>query len=232
MVGIILSSDNKIKRLFKEEYFKDFFVHKINNRKFYIVTSMVGEMFAITFCGLGKTNAASCATHIINNFKVTNIINAGIAYYFNQSLNNTNIVLVNETQYSDYYLKEQNDIFITNTKMNNIIQKIISSSSLTFQLGDCYTSDNINSQEIVTKSHVPIIYDTECAAIGHVCNLYNIHFSSFKVLCESSVFKNITNKENKTTLAYISSTLDMLIYNIVQEISHSDLKDIKEAKNI
>lgn len=216
MTGIILTKKSHTKNLFKEQYFKDFFVHKINGRNFYIVKSITNEMFLITYCGINLFEIASCTTHMITNFNLKNIVHIGFGTNYNDE-NDYDVLLVSNAYDQSYlFLDDQKSIenkYETNNEINDLIKKILLTANINFLLGNCYP---INYDKKNVNRYIPCIYDLESCPIMTVCNFYHINCSIVKIKI---------NKKSKIDNA--CSLIDKLTYNIIQEISYANLKNQK-----
>lgn len=226
MTGIILTTQHK--ELFKEKYFTDYFVHKINGRKFYVVKSLTDEMFIISFCSNNEYDVASCATHMITNFNLTSMIHVGCGILNNNSISDFDLLLVNDVidfnnkiEYIDgSFETNKNKIkFETSIEFNELIRKILSTANLNYSFGQSTIVHNKNILELTTKN-IPIIYDFESVPIARICEYYKIMYSILKIKIDSQY--NINSS---------ISLIEQLIYNIIQEISYFNLK-LKNEKNI
>ena len=76
MIGIIGAMDSEVEALFSHMSAKEKI--NLNNLTFY-KGKLYNKDVVIVKCGIGKVNAALCTQLLILNFKVSKIINTGIA---------------------------------------------------------------------------------------------------------------------------------------------------------
>ena len=76
MIGIIGAMDSEVNTLFSRMTSKEKI--NLNNLSFY-KGQLYNKDVVIVKCGIGKVNAALCTQLLILNFKVSKIINTGIA---------------------------------------------------------------------------------------------------------------------------------------------------------
>ena len=99
MIGIIGAMDSEVETLFSHMSSKEKI--NINNLTFY-----KGKLFdkdvVIVKCGIGKVNAALCTQLLILNFKVSKVINTGIAGAVGTGLKIYDFVVSTEAVYHDF----------------------------------------------------------------------------------------------------------------------------------
>ncbi len=136
MTGIILTSKHDTHELFKDNYFGDNFVHKIKGRKFYIIKSIDGTMFVITFCGEQPYDVAACTSHLITNFNVTNIIHIGIGEERNLNTIDFDILLASSVYMVQHLAKDKK--YDTAEQLNQIIKRILIAANLNYVEGEVF----------------------------------------------------------------------------------------------
>ena len=99
MIGIIGAMQSEVEALFEQMTSKEKI--EINNLVFY-----KGKLFdkdvVIVKCGIGKVNAALCTQLLILNFKVSKVINTGIAGAVGAGLKIYDFVVSDEAVYHDF----------------------------------------------------------------------------------------------------------------------------------
>ncbi len=212
MTGIILNSMQQIHQLFKEQYFADFFVHRIKGRKFYVVKAISGEMFVLTFCGQQVYEVAACTAHLITNFNLTDVIYIGTGENCNFQMDDYDLLLA--TQVVVHQPKNQHyKKYPTYDKYNELIKKTLMVQNLNFVQGEVY-------EEYYGGSINPLIAsvrDNASAPIAATCHFYEI----------PCAFVIIKKSYDSSELAHL---IDNLTYNIIQEISYDHLKQQAEEQ--
>ncbi len=226
MTGIILTTN--VKELFKEKYFPNSFVHKINGRKFYVIKSLTDEMFVISICNMNEFDVASCATHMITNFNLSSIIHIGIGSTDNNSVNDYDILLVdtvidfkNKIEYTldGFEIVKSKIKFETSLDFNEVIRNVLSIANYDYSFGQSTLIFNKNIADLFNKN-MPTIYDLESVPIANICDHYKIMWSIVKI-----------KVNNQKKLNESIQIIEKLIYNIVQLISYEKLKR-NDEKNV
>ena len=99
MIGIIGAMDSEVESLFTQMSAKEKI--NINNLTFY-KGQLFGKDVVIVKCGIGKVNAALCTQLLILNFKVSKVINTGIAGATGPGLKIYDFVVSTEALYHDF----------------------------------------------------------------------------------------------------------------------------------
>jgi adenosylhomocysteine nucleosidase len=187
-IEINLIKDN-LKMIVEEEY---------AGFKFYICDKENIKVI-LTSCSIGKVNAASCTQILIDKFKVTHIINTGIAGSLSESVKICDIVISNTVTHHDvrksqminwFPFKEEfeSDKFlieiaikayqkIESIKFNYHIGKIVSGESF---ISDC------NLRNLIIKEHSPHCVEMEGSAIGHVAYINSIPFLIIRSISDNA----------------------------------------------
>ena len=190
-IGIIVATDEElieIKNIMdsfeeKDIYELTFVKGKINNKKVIVVK-----------CGIGKVNAARTTQILINNFKISKIINIGAAGGINPELKIQDIVIGEKlVQYDfdisasgDYEKGEITDVgkyMISDSELINICKRVLEKriqNDVKVVIGTIATADIFCSDPEVAKQ-VREEFGAECvemegAAIAQVCYLDKIPF--------------------------------------------------------
>lgn len=190
-IGIIVATDEElieIKNIMdsfeeKDIYELTFVKGKINNKKVIVVK-----------CGIGKVNAARTTQILINNFKISKIINIGAAGGINPELKIQDIVIGEKlVQYDfdisasgDYEKGEITDVgkyMISDSELINICKRVLEKriqNDVKVVIGTIATADIFCSDPEVAKQ-VREEFGAECvemegASIAQVCYLDKIPF--------------------------------------------------------
>ncbi len=168
-----------------------FYFGNINNKK-----------IVLTQSGIGKVNAAICATLLIEKFNVSKIIFTGVAGGVNSDLNIGDIVISTDLIQHDFDLtsfgRKMGEIpnikslsFFADKELINIANESISEIGLNGLSGRIISGDQfINSDEIIKElgdSFKADAVEMEGASVAHVCHLFNIPFV---------VIRSISDKAN------------------------------------
>jgi len=241
MIGIIIAMENEVSdNFFTTSKFKKFYVHKIKSRKYYIAETNSGENIVIGFSGIGKTNAAVCATQIIDNFNIDLIINIGSVGAFNSNLNILDIVLVNRNYYFDIdltafgyeygILPKQPNFFNTNSFNNKIIEEVLKSfNDFNITHGTCATGDSFLTNKNLSKYNFFLnnnndVIDMESASIAQICNEFKINFACIKIVSDQLFSKKKSANEFDSNLKKIAIMISDIIYNVSEKLAFENLK--------
>lgn len=180
----------------------------------------------IAQCGIGKTNAAFCASHLILVFGVTHIINTGVAGGTFPEMSIFDTVLSIDAVQHDFdvtplgYKKTEipgmkKSVFEADAMLRKIAEKAFAESALAkeqriFQgriaSGDVFVSDEKAKNEII-KNCAPACIEMEGAAIAQVCFLSRIPFVIIRSISDSASGKKDEYKFNEKLAAEKSSML-------------------------
>ena len=218
-IEINLIKDN-LKIIDEEEYagFKFYICDKENIR------------IILTSCSIGKVNAASCTQILIDKFKVTHIINTGIAGSLSESVRICDIVISNTVTHHDvrksqminwFPFKEEfeSDKFlieiaikayqnIGSIKFNYHIGKIVS--------GEAFISD-CNLRNLIIKEHSPHCVEMEGSAIGHVAYINSIPFLIIRSISDNADDNSTNYIDFEKISANNSALLVLNILNILNK---------------
>jgi len=190
-IGIIVATDEElieIKNIMdsfeeKDIYELTFVKGKINNKKVIVVK-----------CGIGKVNAARTTQILINNFKISKIINIGAAGGINPNLKIQDIVIGDKLVQYDFDISASGDYekgeiqgvgkFIrSDYELLSLCKKVLekrAQNNVNIVIGTIATADIFCSDpEVAKKAREE--FDAECvemegAAIAQVCYLDRIPF--------------------------------------------------------
>jgi adenosylhomocysteine nucleosidase len=176
-------------------------------------------------CGVGKVNASCCTQILIDNFKVQNIINTGIAGSMNEKVKIFDIVISDNVTHFDVNKVQMKNLFpnqeffeadkslidisvkgvesIQNRNFDYHIGRIVS--------GEKFVSCNIEKNNII-KEFSPYCVEMEGSAIGHVAFLNKIPFVVIRGISDSADDNaNDDFEKNETIIAENTSKLILKI---------------------
>ena len=172
---------------------------RINNNKFFLFFSKVG-----------KANAASATSILINCLKVDNIINVGSAGTLSNKLTGEDLCIVNNAYYSDAdatgfkyamnQIPQEPIIYTTSKKLNLLVYKIIG-NKFNFRIHhdiELATSDSFVTNKNKNRLHIfatTDIVDMEGASILQIANHYkNINVTLIKFVSDGAKSKYNTKQ--------------------------------------
>ena len=184
---------------------------EINNKQVVLVQS-----------GIGKVNAAICATILINDFKITHLINSGVAGGLNEKLHLFDIVVSSDVVHHDvdavafgYDICRipglETTYFPADKKLISIAKKAFEKGSFSQHIheGRVATGDVfVNSDE--RKKYIkeicnPYCVEMEGAAIAQTCWLFSVPFVIIR--CISDMAENTDEVYEEEKAAAISGFL-------------------------
>ena len=226
-IGIIVATDEElieIKNIMdsyeeKDIYELTFIKGKINGKKVIVVK-----------CGIGKVNAARTTQILIDNFKISKIINIGAAGGINPELKIQDIVIgeklvqydFDTTSAGDYEKGEIQGIgkFIrSDYELINICKKVLEKrvdNSINVVIGTIATAD-IFCSDPETAKKVREEFEAECvemegASVAQVCYLCKVPFLVVRAISDSPY-----EKDNHITFEeFLKISSDMVSKFIVQ----------------
>lgn len=218
VIGIIGAMDSEVSAIYEKMTSKQ--IIQINDIKFY-----KGKLFekdvVVIKCGIGKVNAALCTQLLIVNFKVTKIINTGIAGATGKNLNiydfvvSTNLVYHDfDTQFFGYKLGQVPGFPPTFSANSQMVEKIISvfeKSELAknhkiqkglIASGDQFISGGEKKNFIVQKFN-PLCVEMEGCAIAQTCYLHKIPFAVIRCMsdCADETVKTSYEEEKASAIS-------------------------------
>ncbi len=153
------------------------------------------EIIAVV-AGIGKTNAAICATYLINNFNVDLIVNIGISGGLASSLQIGDFVVGTDIVYHDVFCGEPDQY----GQISNLPLYFHSDSELAAKLSEykhgllcCGDKFIIKPEETLPiKENFPsaLAVDMESAAIAQTCYLHNIPFLCVRQISDTPGIKH------------------------------------------
>lgn len=218
-IGIIGAMEVEVRDL--KEKMHDVTVQKIANLTFY-TGNFNGVQTVLVQSGIGKVNAAMCATLLIASFNVTHIINTGVAGGMRTDLHIFDIVVSSDAMYHDFDTTEfgypactvpglESSIFAADAALvacakaayaeGNFDKKIVEGRIAS---GDIFVNSAELKERIRTLCN-PACVEMEGAAIAHVCNLHNVPFVVIR--CISDMAENTDEVYHEEKAASVSGFL-------------------------
>lgn len=140
----------------------------------------------LAICDVGKTNSASCTQILINNFKITHIINLGVGGSLRKNISKHDLVISDGLSHHDVrktqminrfpfqlifkpseYLKNLAIESAKNINKNYHVGKIVS--------GEAFVTD-IELREKIIAEHDPACVEMEGSSVAHVAYINNVEF--------------------------------------------------------
>ncbi|MGL4948049.1 MAG: 5'-methylthioadenosine/S-adenosylhomocysteine nucleosidase [Mycoplasma sp.] len=232
MLGIIIAMETECLNLVKT-CFKDTFIHSIQGNKFYVVKTVSGETAVITFCGIGKVNAAAITSLMINSFNISSCLNIGSAGIVD-GIDVLDVLIVDKTYYSDVDVTafgyEMGQVpkmpkkYETNNNLNQLATELLNVSDYKIFLGNCLTSDSfINMGNIskynIEKTSTPTVIDMECAAIAQTCLLFKVPLLSVKIGIDKLYSPNKNEDQFNSNLGKVQLIIDDITSNLINALT-------------
>lgn len=167
----------------------------------YISGVLSNQDIVITRCGMGKVNAASCTSTMIDRYSPDIIINTGVGGSLDDNLNVFDIMIAKDVVQYDYdivplgYQPAQVDrfdspYFVCDEKISAAIKKSTEKLGYTSHYARFATGDRfINLPE--DKHRLSEVFgakvcDMETGAIAQVCALHGVRFASIRSISDSA----------------------------------------------
>ncbi|MCF0196525.1 MAG: 5'-methylthioadenosine/adenosylhomocysteine nucleosidase [Bacteroidaceae bacterium] len=164
-------------------------------------TFNVGRLGGITVvlqqCGIGKVNAASGVTNLINRYHPDAVISSGCAGGIDASLRVGDVVASVAACHHDVYCGEDVErgqvqglprFFAGDERLLNVATHLQSEVRVMPGLicsGDRFVTDRSELDAIKALYPDGMAVDMESAAIAQVCHLYQVPFLSFRVISDT-----------------------------------------------
>ena len=195
-VGIICAMDKEMDYYFST--FEKTKQRKIMNYTFY-ETSYQTNNIIFTKCGIGKVNAASLTTLLIEHYKVQLIINTGVAGGYDQSLKTLDVVSADKVFYHDVDCCFDNEVrfgqvqglpfsYLANILLNDKLAKL----DCNLKIGSIATADRFIKDYDEIKKHIDtyfsdqhiLAFDMESASIAQICYLNQTEFLIIRAISD------------------------------------------------
>lgn len=170
--------------------------------------TVFGKPIVLACCGVGKVNAAICATTAISRFGADAIINIGIAGAMAHGLQVMDVVIAREVGFHDqdavmlkYYPKTE--FFRTDDTLFDLCVRAcaqlddISASVTTGRImsGDVFVSDRATKDRIMAL-YSPSAVEMEGAAIGHASFMHQKPFLVIRTMSDTADDEAQTTYDN------------------------------------
>lgn len=229
MIGIIGAMDSEVATLFTRMSSKEKI--SINNLIFY-----KGKLFdkdvVIVKCGIGKVNAALCTQLLILNFKVSKIINTGIAGAVGDGLKIYDFVVSTEAVYHDFDVQffgykpgqvpGMPEVFLADSTLVNTAVSAFEKTDFSKQLkivkgriasGDQFISGG-EKKAFIENTFKPQCVEMEGCAIAHTCYANKVPFVIIRCMSDTAD-ESVKETYSEETASRLSSTF---LLEVIQEI--------------
>ena len=229
MIGIIGAMDSEVETLFTRMSAKEKI--NVNNLVFY-----KGKLFdkdvVIVKCGIGKVNAALCTQLLILNFKVSKIINTGIAGAVGEGLTIYDFVVSTEAIYHDFDVQffgykpgqvpGMPEAFVAAPSLVSTAVHAFENTDFSKQLkivkgriasGDQFISGNEKKAYIISNFH-PQCVEMEGCAIAQTCYANRVPFVIIRCMSDTAD-DSVKETYSEETASRLSSTFLM---EVIKEI--------------
>lgn len=220
MIGIIGAMDPEVEAIFTQMSTTEKIT--INAYTFY-KGKLFGKDVVVVKCGIGKVNAALCTQLMIMNFKVSKIINTGIAGAVKEGLNIYDFVVSEEAVYHDFdttffgYKAGQvpglPETFPADTEL---IEKALSSfekSNLAkthkiikgrIASGDQFIAGG-EKKNFIVNNFAPACVEMEGCAIAHTCYVNKVPFVILRCMSDCAD-ENVKTEYSEEEASKVSSS--------------------------
>ncbi|NCB29217.1 MAG: 5'-methylthioadenosine/adenosylhomocysteine nucleosidase [Clostridia bacterium] len=157
-----------------------------------------GKALVLACCGIGKVNAAVCATTLIQRFGAECVVNVGIAGAMAHGLRVLDVVVAREVGFHDqdavmlnYYPKKQ--FFRTDDALFELCARAcaqlpeLESTVTTGRIlsGDVFVSDRA-TKERINAAYAPACVEMEGASIGHTSYMHGKPFLIIRTMSDTA----------------------------------------------
>ena len=214
-IGIVIAMQEEREKM--QDYIENMTSETVSNMDFYI-GKIADKKCIMVQSGVGKVNAARATQALIDNYKVTKIINVGAAASVNDLLNIGDIVIGKYVVQHDFditafghskgYITGVGQEIPCDRELVSKFQKIIENGderNYNVKLGivasgDIFCTDIEMKNKINAKFDADVV-DMECAALGQVCYLDNIPFISIRCVSDIPNGSNESDFDENLALA-------------------------------
>lgn len=192
---------------------------------------LINNKYILVFSGIGKVNASSQTTALLNHFNITQIINIGSSGTTNSNLNVFDVNIATKCQYGDvdvtcdpkYAINQmpyEPKYFETNDEVNKKINNLISKLNYKVVNGTAITVDSFVTSENKSKfyeldNNDVYTFDMESCAIAQVCYHYKIPFNCLKLISDNSLVNN-SHSDFEKNMPIISEMIKNIILEIIK----------------
>ena len=229
MIGIIGAMDSEVATLFTRMSAKEKIT--INNLIFY-KGKLYDKDVVIVKCGIGKVNAALCTQLLILNFKVSKIINTGIAGATGNGLSIYDFVVSTEAIYHDFDVQffgykpgqvpGMPEAFLADPTLVNTAVSAFEKTDFAKQLkivkgriasGDQFISGG-EKKAFIVNTFKPQCVEMEGCAIAHTCYANRVPFVIIRCMSDTAD-ESVKETYSEETASRLSSTF---LLEVIQEI--------------
>ena len=227
MIGIIGAMDSEVATLFAHMSAKEKI--NINNLTFY-KGKLYNKDVVIVKCGIGKVNAALCTQLLILTFKVSKIINTGIAGAVGEGLKIYDFVVSTEAVYHDFDVQffgykpgqvpGMPETFKADPALINAAKQAFEQTDFANKLklsqgriasGYQFISGNDQKALIISNFH-PQCVEMEGCAIAHTCYANNVPFVIIRCMSDTAD-DSVKETYSEETASRLSSTFLLEVIN-------------------
>ena len=227
MIGIIGAMDSEVATLFARMTAKEKI--NLNNLTFY-KGKLYNKDVVVVKCGIGKVNAALCTQLMILNFKVSKIINTGIAGAVGEGLKIYDFVVSTEAVYHDFDVQffgyklgqvpGMPETFKADPSLINAAKQAFEQTDFANKLklsqgriasGDQFISGNEKKASIISNFH-PQCVEMEGCAIAHTCYANNVPFVIIRCMSDTAD-DSVKETYSEETASRLSSTFLLEVIN-------------------
>ena len=229
MIGIIGAMDSEVDTLFARMTSKE----KINlNHLTFYKGKLYDKDVVIVKCGIGKVNAALCTQLLILNFKVSKIINTGIAGATGTGLKIYDFVVSTEAVYHDFDVQffgykpgqvpGMPEAFVADPSLVEAAAAAFEQTDFSANLklskgriasGDQFISGNEKKSYIISTFH-PQCVEMEGCAIAQTCYANNVPFVIIRCMSDTAD-DSVKETYSEETASRLSSTF---LLEVIKEI--------------
>ena len=229
MIGIIGAMDSEVDTLFSRMTSKEKI--NVNNLVFY-----KGKLFdkdvVIVKCGIGKINAALCTQLLILHFKVSKVINTGIAGAVGEGLKIYDFVVSTEAVYHDFdatffgyklgQVPGMPEAYSADPSLIKVAVSAFEHTDFSKELkivkgrnasGDQFISGAEKKSFIISNFH-PQCVEMEGCAIAHTCYANNVPFVIIRCMSDTAD-DSVKETYSEATASRLSSTF---LLEVIKEI--------------
>jgi len=227
MLGIVGAMTVEVEKIIKSIDNKRTTVHS----GFTFHTGTIGGVsLAVAECGIGKVNAALCASSMVHALNVSAVVNVGVAGAIDKDLRIYDAVISDTLIQHDYETSRVGDeigfvsgVGVRDFEADAHLRKGLAEAAR--QLGsicreglvvsgDQFSADYHEYYRIVEYFKDALCVDMESAAIAHACRIFGVPFCSVRVISDlplSAEHQYLNSYENSAEIAqdimlkYISS---------------------------
>ncbi|MGL5972153.1 MAG: 5'-methylthioadenosine/adenosylhomocysteine nucleosidase [Oscillospiraceae bacterium] len=203
-------------------------IENIKGQDFYKGT-IKNKNVVVTCCGIGKVCASITTQILISEFKVSRVINTGIAGNMSDDLKIGDVVISTTVKYHDfdddllkmyYPFKTQFDadlnlISLCENAISNFKERKVKFSKGLIVTGDIFLEDSNLKQNIKNKFN-PLCIDMESCAIGHCCKKSNIPFVAIRSISDDS--EDNAEKIYETFKHNVADLSSSIVLSLMQNI--------------